>query len=556
MNDYAHVQCVEWRRARRNDPSYMSTRTRKKLFGQFKNFSVKTPQGQIAAIQADVATRPASQPLLCETPYADCEADDNTETSAPPSAPPSAQPFVVPTTHSDTTHVGIDGNLMDAEMHAQWDALTHPVAETEEQLGHVEALWASMKDGYKHTSKTMVSAVCGEEEEDVDETEPMALTEDEFVRFLSAVLHADRPDERARQIFDELKDPETKTVAFDDFAHWVEEGDSEEAEELERSADASFYAGLARAMTSMTRPLSQSIVYGVQIVASKFGFAMAKYMANPIRLFKRAAVGTLEIVSRRNSSMSIAAAVSHEFSAHGWYGVLRLTSGPYIFNALVSLSMFQTYENVRSHYTFENEPSEFKQALKREAFAGTVAGVVQAVMNTPVYNIKRKMPGRSLTSGASEMFVKHGTYGLFENLPLMVLQESFGLGLFFSSYECYKAMLRDSFDEKRRVLSLVFAGMLAGMTLTTATHPIDNLHEWHTATRNSPRWHPNVLIHFVRAFRDRPAAKARRMLFKGLARRVPLGIPAGIPLLVYELMIGHEGIQDSLKEHHAAPHHH
>eukprot|EP01061_Rhynchopus_euleeides_P015248 TRINITY_DN26091_c0_g1_i1.p2 TRINITY_DN26091_c0_g1~~TRINITY_DN26091_c0_g1_i1.p2 ORF type:complete len:467 (+),score=166.90 TRINITY_DN26091_c0_g1_i1:109-1509(+) len=342
------------------------------------------------------------------------------------------------------------------------------------------------------------------------------------------------------------------------FLEWVANADDEHSAFLEERSDASYYASLARTVTTMTRPLAQSLGALVNLVGRNLTVLLAKYAANPVRLFRRVAVGTLEVVGRKRGSLTTMQAVKAEVASGGFYGVARLAIGPYLFNSAVAFTMFHTYTVLKEHLLLQKEDwthyftssNPYVQILKQETFAGGSAGLLQATMNTPVYNIKRKMPGKTISLGAKEIFISHGMRGLFADMPLMCVQETLGLAVFFSSYELMKKALQEKVSHEQRIVSWVVAGMAAGMMLTAVTHPFDNLHEWHVR-HHTKKSHPNAMVHFMQhtiRVTGKRHLSIRRILFHGLAKRLPMGIPAGIPLLVYEVMMGHETVVQQVED--------
>ena len=331
------------------------------------------------------------------------------------------------------------------------------------------------------------------------------------------------------------------SINFASLVVWVSESDNENAEILEIESDASFYAGLARAATSMTRPLAQSVTAVMQLLIRKASLTLAKYISNPVRLFKKSAVGTLEVISRKRGSLSTASALRAELAAGGVSSIAKLAVGPYMYNSIVSLTMFHTYSTTKEYLHLKNSNPTFKEAVSIELLCGGFAGFIQALLNTPAYNVKRIEPGKPLFKGCQKLLRKDGLRGLFKDMPLMTVQEVCGLASFFASYEFYKHHILKYTPDDHRLAGCVFAGMSAGMTLTAVSHPFDNLHEWHITNRHSQSAHSNAFIHFIRQQSRKSKAK---ILFRGLSRRLPLGIPAGIPLLVYEVFLG----QDALNE--------
>ena len=362
-----------------------------------------------------------------------------------------------------------------------------------------------------------------------------------FARLVDSLREEGEDAEDVQLLYDKVRGPHA-TVGLQEFLNWVHAADDSLSQRLEERTDASAYASVVRAFTTMTRPLAQSAGAAVSFVTRSIGDVLARYLANPVRLFKRNAVGMFELLARRRGSLSAMRAIQAEVSSGGYYSIARLTAGPYLCNALVSFAMFQTYSRVKATLEEQEKPwthrynhaNPYVQSMARETCAGTCAGVLQACMNTPLYNIKRRAPGLAITDGAANLFVKAGARGLFADLPLMMMQESIGLTTFFSSYELSKMYLEAKVKEEERVLAWIAAGMIAGASLTTVTLPFDNLHEWHILhrRRNTPR---NALWHFCSRKISKGHPSTRRILFRGLTTRMPLGMAGGLPLIVYEV---------------------
>ncbi|KAJ9450301.1 Mitochondrial substrate carrier family protein S [Diplonema papillatum] len=397
-----------------------------------------------------------------------------------------------------------------------------------------------------------------------DEVERNTLRFDEFAALLAVAKlpAAELGEEEQRALYRKVAKrgdapgDDEHTVSFNEFVDWVTLADDENAAMLEETSDASLWAAVARSLTSMTRPLAQNMAAVFNVLMQRGTLAVAKYIANPARLFRRVAVGTLEVIGRRNTSLTVVSAVRAELQTSGVYGVASLAFGPWLFNSVVSFAMFETYTRLKEAITTESRPwtrhfqsdDPYMSIIKCDTFSGASAGLVQAVINTPAYNIKRGMPGKSLTQGGLDLYVKKGLRGVFADMQLIMLQETLGLACFFTSYELYKLWLQQRVDEEHKVATWVCAGMAAGMTLTAVTHPFDNLHEWHVAHRSSRTPH-NAFVHFC----THPHSNTvRRTLFHGLSRRMVMGVPAGIPLLIYELLSDNASVQAHLDAAKAA----
>lgn len=301
--------------------------------------------------------------------------------------------------------------------------------------------------------------------------------------------------------------------------------------------------------------------------------ALKTSMQNPARLFRRTAVSPLHDFAAHPAGAL--QGLRSEFSSHGFKGVTCKALGPYLANSIVAMSMFQTYSATRLIVRGAADDATSESACDIagstpvwcEAIAGATGGVMQATLNTPLYNVKLREqrmnksganPSRGLVVGLSGLWRKKGFLGAFQNYRYVLGQEACSLAAFFASYEFFKShttqVMRLHCDPSGKKDTLAWAGAAsaAGVVLVAVGTPFENLLEWHVVRRSDTT--PNgVVRHFLRdaghGARDWRVVARRRslILFSGLRRKLPFAPLAGLPLLVYELML-HQGITPVLHD--------
>lgn len=328
-------------------------------------------------------------------------------------------------------------------------------------------------------------------------------------------------------------------------------------EPSEQDDDASLWGAVVRTFTNLTRPLanmaSQAAVqakYGLLLASKKCAVALKQSIQNPTKLFRRQALSPLD--SFRGLGF---AALRSELQAGGTVAFVSRGLFPYMANSITAVSMFQTYtamnQFVRSVHGLSNlDPAA--RHLCCEGAAGAAAGVMQATLSTPLYNVKLHAPQghirTRLISDIRHLWARRGLGGLYQNYRLVLAQEVCSLAAFFVSYEWLKGHATRAvrtFDASGDKDGLAWAAAAsgAGIVLAATGTPFENVHEWH-ADRRGPLTPQRALSHFLQATppRDRP-----QVLLRGLGRKLPLAPLAGLPLLAYEAML-HVGLAPALAE--------
>jgi len=392
------------------------------------------------------------------------------------------------------------------------------------------------------------------------------------------------PIQRARFAEINASNRQDGLVDFQEFCAWIDTSDSLDAvalREMQLEDEASVWGGIVRTFTNLTRPLSNVVQPASMAVkvklkhvmiwfSKKMAAALKTSMQNPARLFRRQAVSPLhEFAAHPAGAVE---GLRAELSSHGVRGVTRKAIGPYIFNSFVAMSMFHTYSVARllargaTYDLTSDSAGDTLTPLVCEAAAGGAAGVIQATLNTPLYNIKlreRQTPSsnhgsRTLVANLFDIFKTKGVFVAFQNYRYVVAQEACSLAAFFASYEYFKEratrFMRKEYDEqgKKDTLAWAIAASAAGVVLVAVGTPFENVLEWHVVrrTETTPK---SVVGHFLRdaahgATCPRIIFRRRsRILFSGLRRKLPFAPLSGLPLLVYETML-HHGITPALHE--------
>merc|ERR1712154_518762 len=95
----------------------------------------------------------------------------------------------------------------------------------------------------------------------------------------------------------------------------------------------------------------------------------------------------------------------------------------------------------------------FLTPLQIEAVSGFGAGIVQATLNTPLYNFKFQQLRRTsaeyrrvggVLKAAQLMYQRSGIRSFYQNYHYVFAQESCALALFFGSYELLKTHLTEA----------------------------------------------------------------------------------------------------------------
>ena len=319
------------------------------------------------------------------------------------------------------------------------------------------------------------------------------------------------------------------TVSFEELCAWIEKSPSADAIALRlltREEESAFSAGLVRAVTGLIRPLS-GVALIQALIAMKFKllwlaksatvaakkcmmFAKAKAFVsaeaavrNPWRLFRRQVFSPLDAF-RVHPSQGIAGiwgALREEHEKHGVRGIGLKTTGPYLANAVVAMSMFHTYTYARLslHMLAVEHPMIAESPLRCEAAAASAAGVVQATMHTPLYNMRlgreeniaavQRVEHKGLSQSFHELYGKGGLPGCFRNYPFVLVQETCSLVTFFTSYEWLKTkatiLLHHHVDAsgEKDIFAWAWAASLSGVVMVAVGTPFENVLTWHVSRR-------------------------------------------------------------------------
>lgn len=413
----------------------------------------------------------------------------------------------------------------------------------------------------------------------------------EFVALATALQLplSKQSEEEQRSVFAEVATSgggSETTVSFEELCAWIEKGASADAVALRllaREEESAFSAGLVRAVTGLIRPLS-GVALIQALIAMKFKllwlaksatvvakkcmmFAKAKAfvsaeaaVSNPWRLFRRQVVSPLDAF--RVHPSGILGALREEHKKRGVRGIGLKTTGPYLANAVVAMSMFHTYTYARLslHMLAVEHPMIADSPLRCEAAAASAAGVVQATMHTPLYNMRlgreeniaavQRLEHKGLSQSFRELYGRGGLPGCFRNYPFVLVQETCSLVTFFASYEWFKTNATilvhhhvDASGEKD-IFAWASAASLSGVVMVAVGTPFENVLTWHVS-RRGPSTPNSVFAHFVKFGISKPHA-ARLVLWSGMRKKL-IGAPLmGLPLLAYEFMI-HRGWAPALR---------
>ena len=154
-------------------------------------------------------------------------------------------------------------------------------------------------------------------------------------------------------------------------------------------------------------------------------------------------------------------------------GMISPLVGSMFINALI----FGVEENVRKMLHFNNSNGEGKVEYKFYAVSGAIAGLTQAVFQSPVELIKIKMqlPDSMFTntwSCARHVLLNDGSRSLMRGVGLTMARDVPGITSYFISFE----LICNSISAKKenlRVSDLLLAGGAAGCFSWVVTYPID-----------------------------------------------------------------------------------
>lgn len=264
-------------------------------------------------------------------------------------------------------------------------------------------------------------------------------------------------------------------------------------------------------------------------------------MNNPAKFFKR------------NPLRGFAAAETKEMQkTDAKSSVVRRAIGPYLANAFVALSMFQTYTYTRLTLhglagariaIGDEDPVEW--AFHCDAIAGLTAGVVQGTLSTPLYNMRlglQNVPKADRPTGIIEGLIalrhRGGYTGLFQNYRFVLLQECCSLVGFFTSYGYLKQhctnLTRKHVDPSggKDICAWAVAASGAGVVLVGIGKPFENILTWHINRTNTKGGTPVGALHNLLRYKT-PAVR-RRIVTSGLTSGLLKAPLVGLPLLVYE----------------------
>eukprot|EP00927_Polykrikos_kofoidii_P062957 TRINITY_DN5776_c0_g1_i1.p1 TRINITY_DN5776_c0_g1~~TRINITY_DN5776_c0_g1_i1.p1 ORF type:complete len:377 (-),score=38.35 TRINITY_DN5776_c0_g1_i1:84-1214(-) len=369
-------------------------------------------------------------------------------------------------------------------------------------------------------------------------------------------------------------------VAFADFGSASPpKSDDAEIDILVQEEEATVCGSAVRTFTNLTRPLSSALCTTVLILkiklkhcavlaGEKVAFAIEKTMKNPTKLFTRQAISPWDAF--RGHPEGLLAALRAEANLGGLFRTGRKAIGPYLTNATIAFSMFQTYTLTRLvlREMAQREDDGAHAHLHIEACAGFSAGIVQASLNTPLYNLKLgrskrvlgELPPKRAISLAAEsrlgilaglQALQHqkGFLAIYQNYPYVVLQEGCSLAAYFTSYEFMKfhmtKALRTHVDPtgQKDLIAWAAAASAAGIVLHSVGTPFENVLEWHISRRGAatPK---NAFRHL---FSETERKVRRRILLSDVRSKLLMAPLAGVPLLAYEIM-SHGGVVPALHE--------
>ena len=210
-------------------------------------------------------------------------------------------------------------------------------------------------------------------------------------------------EEEQRRTFTEVATSgggNANTISFQEFCVWMEKTSQDEIVRvlLAREEESALSGGLVRAMTSLLRPLSGVAVLQA-LLALKFKFlgiakmsvvvvkkcmfmvkaktfvSIESAVRNPWRLFRRQVFSPLDPFRLHPSG--IWNAIRQEHKERGVRGIGAKTTGPYLANAVVAMSMFHTYTYTRLwlHMLAAENPKIVDNPLGCEAVSASAAGV-------------------------------------------------------------------------------------------------------------------------------------------------------------------------------------
>ncbi|CAE7545600.1 unnamed protein product, partial [Symbiodinium pilosum] len=283
------------------------------------------------------------------------------------------------------------------------------------------------------------------------------------------------------------------------------------------------------------------------MVKAKTFVSIESAVRNPWRLFRRQVFSPLDPFRLHPSG--IWDAIRQEHKERGVRGIGAKTTGPYLANAVVAMSMFHTYTYTRLwlHMLAAENPKIADNPLGCEAVSASAAGFVQATLHTPLYNIRlgredhiaavQKAEHKGLRQSLVELYCRGGVRACFLNYPFVLVQETCSLVTFFTSYEWFKTnaivLLRRHVDSsgEKDAFAWVSGAILSGIMMVAVGTPFENVLTWHVA-RRKPTTPKSVFRHFAEFSLAKPQP-ARSILFSGMRKKLVMAPFVGLPLLAY-----------------------
>eukprot|EP00434_Breviolum_minutum_P031080 symbB.v1.2.027491.t1/scaffold2823.1/size69429/3 len=364
--------------------------------------------------------------------------------------------------------------------------------------------------------------------------------------------------------------------SFEDFEAWIlQSGDlgvlQMQLDGLKRQQDEAALGAAAARVMVLLRPLGQIALIQALLVAKMKAFGVAKlcllgakkmtllaktkaslsleaYMKSPTKLFRRQVISPLDPF--RAQDMSTVDGVRKEFRESGLKGLSTKSIAPYLVNAGIAMVMFHTYTTTRLHLhaLALQYPTLKEMPLGCEAISGASAGIMQATLHSPLYNVRLcreeelvdSRNHKTLGQRLRELHGRAGVKGCFQNYSFIMAQEVLALMSFFTSYEWLKlqttSWYRQNYSSgEKDILGWSFAACCSGIVLSAVGTPFENILAWHVAHRQ-PSQPKGVWKHFL----QEPPRLRMKIFFRGMGSKLMVAPLAGLPLLAYECMVHNE----------------
>jgi solute carrier family 25 carnitine/acylcarnitine transporter 20/29 len=193
---------------------------------------------------------------------------------------------------------------------------------------------------------------------------------------------------------------------------------------------------------------------------------------------------TLKVRSQMMATTSAGEAVVASNAAPTFRHLMKGVGAPVAMAAALNASIFlthgastRTWDNCFGAPDGNNNHATNNKYTK-SAVCGGVAGIASAFTMCPTEHIKTKLQTQSVTSSvvyknsmdaARQIFVSHGTAGLFRGFNATLARQTPGFVVYFSIYE----RLKDRFGAERSMLASIAAGGIAGSCSWAVIYPID-----------------------------------------------------------------------------------